>query len=316
MYSIRKKKINKKEYNYIETSFRLPDGKVKKLSKFIREPEKPYGDDVSQYFLKKEIESYQNYALSRYKIDTIFNEDVLKKAEEIRVKYRHLKRYFKDKAMKDLIDRFTINFTYESNAIEGNSLTLKEVTMLLLNDLSPKDKKLREIFETRNSRIVTEMLFRGELKITLNDILKIHSLLMKDTGINLGFKSFPNYIAMSDLKTVPPEKAESEIIKLVNWYHREKERCHPVLLASEFHGRFEMIHPFEDGNGRCGRILINAILVDNDYPPLIIRKSVRMAYYRALDAFDKGHKMKLERFILEKFVATFEKFFEVYVKYV
>ena len=89
----------------------------------------------------------------------------------------------------------------------------------------------------------------------------------------------------------------------------------PLKLAALFHGKFERIHLFEDGNGRVGRFLINVILTKNKYSPLIIRKSQRIAYLSALEAFDQGYTEKLERFLLEKFKATYKNFFEVYFKY-
>ena len=94
-----------------------------------------------------------------------------------------------------------------------------------------------------------------------------------------------------------------------------KNKIHPILLASEFHAKFEKIHPFEDGNGRLGRIIINLILLETGYPPLIIRKLSRQKYFSALDAYDKGHHDKFERFLLERIEETFEKFFRIYIKY-
>ena len=78
---------------------------------------------------------------------------------------------------------------------------------------------------------------------------------------------------------------------------------------------FEKVHPFEDGNGRVGRLIINIMLLSNGYPPLIIRKSQRIAYFAALEAFDNGHTGKLERFLVEKYKETYEKFFKMYIKY-
>jgi Fic family protein len=146
-------------------------------------------------------------------------------------------------------------------------------------------------------------------------MINIHSILVKDTEVPLGFKKLPNYLVMRNLKTTPPEKVEEEINNLTSWYEANKGKIHPLKLAAEFHARFESIHPFEDGNGRTGRILLNAILLEHNYPPLIIRKTARIAYFSSLEAFDKGHKDKLERFLLDKIKDTFEKFFKVYVKY-
>jgi|SRR3989344_2464616 len=315
MVSVRYKKINGKKYLYAEHSFRLPNGKIKKISKLVKKEGSENSKDTKDYFLKKQVESYQNYALKLYKTDSIFTREQIKKLELIKVEYQKLIKSFTKNQIKDILDRFTINFTYESNAIEGNSLTLKDVTLILGENVVPKNKDLREVYETRNTREAHELLFKNKIKINIKDIINIHSVLVKDTGVQSGFKKLPNYLVMRDLKTTPPEKVEEEISSLISWYGNNKDKIHPIKLVSEFHARFERIHPFEDGNGRTGRILVNAILLENNFPPLIIRKTARIVYFSSLEAFDKGHKDKLERFLLDKIKNTFEKFFKVYVKY-
>jgi Fic family protein len=315
MTSVVYKTINGKKYLYAEYSFRLPDGKIKKISKLIQKEEDKENKETKNYFLKKQIEFYQNYALKTYKADNILTEEQIKKLESIRIEYKKIMKSFTKNQIKDILDRFTVNFTYESNAIEGNSLTLKDVTLILGENVVPKNKDLREVYETRNTREAHELLFQGKIKINIKDIINTHSILVKDTGVQLGFKKIPNYLAMRNLKTTPPEKVEEEMNKLLSWYESNKDKIHPLKLASEFHARFESIHPFDDGNGRTGRIFLNAILLENNYPPLIIRKTTRIAYFSSLEAFDKGHKDKLERFLLDKIKDTFEKFFKIYVKY-
>lgn len=315
MVSVKYKTINGKKYLYAESSFRLPDGKIKKISKMIQKEEDKNSKESRDYFLKKQIEAYQDYALKAYKIDSILTKEQIKKLESIKVEYRKIIKSFTKNQIKDILDRFTVNFTYESNAIEGNSLTLKDVTLILGENVVPKNKDLREVYETRNTREAHELLFRNQIKINIKDIINIHSILVKDTGVELGFKKLPNYLIMRNLKTTAPEKVEEEMNKLISWYSTNRNKIHPLRLAAEFHAWFERIHPFEDGNGRTGRVLLNAILLEHNYPPLIIRKTARIAYFSSLEAFDKGYKSKLERFLLEKIKDTFEKFFKVYVKY-
>ncbi|MEK6913176.1 MAG: Fic family protein [Nanoarchaeota archaeon] len=315
MTSVVYKIINGKKYLYAEHSFRLPNGNIKKTSKLIQKEEDKNNKETKDYFLKKQIEAYQDYALRTYNTDNILTEEQIKKLESIRMEYRKIIKNFTKNQIKDILDRFTVNFTYESNAIEGNSLTLKDVTLILGENVVPKNKDLREVYETRNTREAYELLFKGKIKINIKDIINIHSILVKDTGVQLGFKKIPNYLAMRNLKTTPPEKVEKEMEILLSWYESNKNKIHPLKLASEFHARFESIHPFDDENGRTGRILLNAILLEHNYPPLIIRKTTRIAYFSSLEAFDKGHKDKLERFLLDKIKDTFEKFFKVYVKY-
>ena len=316
MVSLSYKSINGKKYLYAEHSFRLPNGKIKKVSKSIQKKEDKDSKPVKEYLLKKQIEFHQKYALETYKIDSVFTEEQVKKLESMKVEYGEIIKRFTEKQVKDILDRFTANFTYESNAIEGNSLTLKDVTLILSENIVPKNKDLREVYETRNTREAHELLFNRKIKINKGSITNLHSILVKDTGVQYGFKKIPNFIRERNLKTTSPEKAEEEIDKLINWYELNKDKKHPLRLAAEFHARFEGIHPFEDGNGRTGRVILNAILLDFDYPPLIVRKTSRIAYFLSLEAFDKGHKDKLERFLLEKIKKTFNNFFKVYVEYV
>lgn len=315
MVAVKTKEIKGKKYLYAEYSFRLPNGKIKKISKLIKNKEDQENGEVKGYFLKKEIEAHQKYALSKYKEDPVLTREKIAKIEAIKVEYKTLLKRLTKKQMKDILDRFTINFTYESNAIEGNSLTLKDVTFILAENIVPKGKDLREVYETRNTRVANELLFGNKIKITIKDIVKLHSILVKDTDVQQGFKRLPNILLMRNVETTPPEKVEEDMKKLIDWYEKVKKVEHPIRVAAEFHGRFERIHPFEDGNGRAGRVIVNAILLENKYPPLIIRKTMRRSYFSALEAYDKGYKPKLERFLLDKLESTFDSFFKIYVKY-
>jgi Fic family protein len=315
MVSIKIKKRNKKENLYAEYSFRMPNGNIKKLSKFVEKEEDANSPIIKDYFLRKEIEANQIYAEKKYISNNIFTKQKIAKIEAYRVEYKKIMNTLTKKQMNDILDRFTANFTYESNAIEGNSLTLKDVTMIFSENIVPKGKNLREVYEANNTREANELLFNNKLKIDIKDIIKLHSILVKETGVTIGFKNLPNFLLMRNVKTTPPENVEKEMQKLVDWYNISRKNVYPLKIAAEFHGRFEKIHPFEDGNGRVGRILINVILLENNYPPLIIRKTVRHSYFEALSAYDKNHKDKLERFLIEKFEDTFEKFFRIYVKY-
>ena len=100
------------------------------------------------------------------------------------MKYREIIKKLNKKQIGDILDRFTVNFTYESNAIEGNSLTLKDVTLILTEKMVPKGKDLREVYETKNTREAHDLLFNNKLKIEINSILKLHEVIVKDTGVN------------------------------------------------------------------------------------------------------------------------------------
>ena len=308
-----KSKIVKgKKYKYVVRSIRLPNGKVASLEKIYKgEGEKELEKELD----RKEKEYYIKYMLNNFKTDHILTREEFRKIEEIRVDYRKILKKISKTSLKDLLDRFTANFTYESNALEGNSLTLKDVAIVIFENASIKGKDLREIYETRNSRKVVEMIIKNKFSVSHKDIIKMHKMLMKDIEVDVGYKKFPNEIVGKNIKTTPPEKVYEEMDKLIKWHNSEKTKIHPLKLAVLFHGKFEKIHPFEDGNGRVGRFLINIVLINNKYPPLIIRKSQRLSYLSALEKFDNNHSDTLIRFILEKFKETYKKFFEVYIKY-
>ena len=311
------KTISGKRYKYLVKSIRLPDGTIKKISKLIKSnrPLSYLKRYYGEYFLEQEKRLNVKYILDKFKTNYIFTKEELEKIERIKVDYRHLIRRLSRAQLKDVFDRFTANFTYESNAIEGNSLTLKDVSIVIFENYIPRGKDLREVYETRNSRIVVDTILKKKVDITHKSIIKIHKILMKDIDVRTGYKKIPNIIIGSRIKTTPPEKVEEEMTKLIDWYNSNLDKIHPLELVTNFHGRFEKIHPFEDGNGRVGRFLINVILVNNGYPPLIIRKTVRKSYMSALSAFDFGYEDKLKRLLLEKYKETYKKFFEVYVRY-
>ena len=310
---IKEKVINKKKYKYLVKSIRLPNGQIKKIEKIHKgEPKK----EIEKILEEKEKKEYLRYMLKNFSTNSIFTEEEFEKIENIKLNYRKILKKITEAALKDLLDRFTANFTYESNALEGNSLTLKNVAIIMFENTTIKGKDLREIYETRNSRKVIEQIMQNKFSVCSEDIIKIHKLLVKDINIQTGYKKFPNEIIGRNIKTAPPEKVQKEMNNLINWYTKNKEKIHPLELAALFHGKLEQIHPFEDGNGRVGRFLINIILVNNKYPPLIIRKSQRISYLKALENFDHNHTDTLRRFMLEKFKETYKKFFDVYVKYV
>ena len=103
---------------------------------------------------------------------------------------------------------------------------------------------------------------------------------------------------------------------MLKWYRENQNKLYPLELAFKFHHRFERIHPFADGNGRVGRMMLNYILIKEGYYPIIIRKNHRQKYIKALQAADLQRYLPLIRFGLEKAKETYRKFFEVYYQYI
>ena len=315
MVHLKKKKIRGRYYLYAVKSIRLPDSRIKKLYKLVKKPSEAKSPELEAFFDEKEAEAFIGYSQKYNELPKLHDKDGLRKIERMRIEYRKILARLSSNQLKDLFDRFTVNFTYESNAIEGNSLTLKDVAIVIHENASIKGKSLREIYETRNSREVVDLILRKKFDIREKDIFKMHSMLVKDMEIPKGYKTVPNYIQGRQIVTTLPEKVAGEMKHLLNQYAKKKLQVHPLQLASWLHGCFEGIHPFEDGNGRVGRFLINVILVNAGYPPLIIRKTQRISYFNALEKFDNGRSMVLDGFLYERLKETHGKFFKVYIKY-
>lgn len=317
MVFVNSKMIHGKRRYYLERSIRLPSGKVKKFSVYVKEYNPRDKESLEKYAVllnKKVISGILDAVSGHYEKNSVFTKESIRKMEEMKLEYKDLLKKLTTKQYQDIIDRFTVNFTYESNAIEGNSLTLKDVTMILHENKAIKGKDLREVYETLNTRTAMEFLFYKKIRIKESDILKLHEILVKNTGVSLGYKKFPNFLLGRNVKTTAPENVAEEMQKLLFWYS-EKKPMHPLQKAALFHARFEKMHPFEDGNGRVGRILLNAILLEHNYPPLIIRKTQRIAYFHALGAADRGYYEPLCQFLVEKYKQTYQQFFEIYMKY-
>ncbi|MBI2144211.1 Fic family protein [Candidatus Woesearchaeota archaeon] len=318
MVFVSRKVIEGKARYYLEKSVRLSDGRVKKFSAYLKGYEPKSGlkglDSYEAALNAKARAEMLKHAADFYTKSGLFNAEAIKRLEEAKLAYNELRKKISRKQLQDVIDRFTINFTYESNAIEGNSLTLKDVAIVLQEKKAIEGKDLREIYEALNTREAMRLIFSNKLRITEHDTIKLHKILVQNTGVAFGYKKLPNFLLGRNIETTPPEKAEAEMRELVKWYH-ENEKMHPLERAAIFHGRFEGVHPFEDGNGRVGRLLINMMLMSHGYPPLIIRKTHRTAYLDCLEAFDKGYSDKLKRFLIDKYKTTYKKFFEVYARY-
>lgn len=315
------KKVKGKDYLYLEESLRVGD-KVRKLSKYLG----PKGK-VSKLMLREAEAEYETESLSlkaelSIKLHNInhyeypLNYEEAKKIEEMNLKYKEIMRKLHPKDLDDLNQRFIANYVFESNALEGNSLTLKNVAEIVFENRISTGKNLREIYDAKNSYNAFLYLQKIRTPLTHDFIIKLHAMLMKNIDSRLGYRSVPIMLIGKPLFNAPvPKKVHLMMEKLLSWYNAHEDKIHPLELAFKFHSKFEKIHPFCDGNGRGGRFLLNYILMRKGYFPIIIRKTTRNAYLKALEAADRGEWMVLMRFALKHYKETFRKFFEVYYEY-
>ncbi|MBR0085226.1 MAG: Fic family protein, partial [Lachnospiraceae bacterium] len=190
--------------------------------------------------------------------------------------------------VKQLRDEFLIEFTYDSNAIEGNTLTLKE-TAMVLEGLTIDQKPLKDHLEAvghRDAFLYIEEIAGKDIPISENVIKDIHSLVLMDRPEDRGrFRSIPVKIMGAHVQPVQPYLIEPKITELLAVNEERKAVMNPIERIARFHLEFEGIHPFIDGNGRTGRLILNLELIRSGYPPINVKFTDRRMYYEAFDAY-------------------------------
>jgi Fic family protein len=196
-------------------------------------------------------------------------------------------------ARKERLD-FAVEFTYDSNRMEGSRLSFRETADLIESNLSPPDKPLRDVEESRaHARLVTRLARRPE-PVDLPHLLRWHRELYAATKPSIAgrIRDFDVQIRRSRFSPPTSQEVRPALIELIRWVRRNEGTIHPVELAATFHCRFEQIHPFGDGNGPLGRIAMNVLLAQHDYPMLNIRFGKRRGYYRALERSRKENDLR------------------------
>ncbi|MEK6893704.1 MAG: Fic family protein [Nanoarchaeota archaeon] len=300
---LEKRKINNRIQYYLGHSFR-EGSKVHKIRKYL-------GADLSENVLKEREEKMKVLILeeiNRYKIikDPLFEKlsikeiNFVKRLEKnIPVKIKHLS--------ENEWTAFSELFTYNTNAIEGSELNSKEVKEVLNEDKWPKKSK-SDIAEAYGVNDALSFIRKTKEHISLELIKEIHKIVFKNSKDFAGQFRKPGeeVVVMGRMGNILHEGApQSRVVALLNelvcWYNQNKKVYPALILAAVVHNQFENIHPFRDGNGRVGRILLNNILIKHGLPPINIDFKNRGEYYASLQEYEKKHNLKptLELFVKE-----------------
>ncbi len=243
--------------------------------------------------------------------------EILEKVEQLKAELDSL-RPLDGEAEARIMQKFRLDWNYHSNNIEGNSLTYGETKALILFGITAQGKPLRDHFEiTGHNDAINWILdlVKGDSELTEVFIRGLHTLVLKESSykealtpdgkptrrlIEVGkYKTQPNHVITSTGETfyfATPEETPAKMQELVEWFREEKQKAYlnPILLSALFHYKFIRIHPFDDGNGRVARILMNFILMQFGYPPVIIKTEDKENYYRVLTLADAN---QMEPFI-------------------
>ena len=265
MRIIKRKKGNQ-HYFYLQNSFRS-NGKVVTKEIYLGKKIPKNLDKIKQ---RLEQENKKNLYKNLEKIKENFQRE-----------WKKVPGFIKEKELQEI----AIAFTYNTNAIEGSTITLPETRQIIKENIAP-NKDLRDIKETEaHYKVFLQVLNRKE-KISNELLLKWHKEIFGETKPEIAGK-FRDYLVRVG-NYIAPDWQEvkylvNNLIKFIN-----KSKLNSVELAALAHYRFESVHPFGDGNGRIGRLLMNHILWHNKYPMIIIEKKKRQAYYKALQKGEKG----------------------------
>jgi Fic family protein len=197
-----------------------------------------------------------------------------------------------------------IEWTYNSNSIEGNTLTLLETKMVLEDGMTIHGKSLREHFEALNHQEAIEhieKLVSAQSMLSATDIMDIHSLVLQKIEKEYAGRYRTFGVRVQGANFLPPNalKVSQLMDELLDWLNNEDIELHPLIKATIYHHRFVWIHPFIDGNGRTVRLTFNLNLMRDGFPPVIILRNDRKKYYDALNKADLGDYSKLVLLVLQ-----------------
>ena len=302
MVYIYKKVVGGKDYYYLRASERKGKKVVVKdiayLGSSISEVRKKldglshYKDKIRKAYKKIHLFLESNHYLEKVKELKLKKDEFLKdKTEEIEACKLHYNELFKkqDKlTQEDILKNFVIEFSFNTTSIEGNTINLEEARNLLQEGITPKGKTLREIYDLQNTEKIFFEVYNSKKKLSHDLIIEIHDKLMENIDLRKGYRNTDVRVIRSNFEATPAPYVKADMGILINWYEENENKLHPLALATIFHHKFEKIHPFRDGNGRTGRMIINFIMLSKGYPPMIIRKKSREEYLENLRTADKA----------------------------
>jgi len=296
MSFIEKQRHGKHFYYYLVKNFRTTPTKVRKLRVFLGR-EIPKHDELQKYFLgleKKAMEQYKTRWLPR---------ELVEKVDDLSASIIVFHKTPSEVLPKD----FLVRYTYNTNAIEGNRLTLRQTALVLSDKIAPQGVRTEDIIETFNS--VDAWNFVKSYKGRLNKafVCKVQYEVTKNTSCRIqgDYRDGEVRIMGSEHKPPKPEDVPKLLDELFVEFHTQKKILHPVELATLLHNKFVDIHPFTDGNGRSARLLMNWVLLKNKFPPVIIEVVNKEEYYNAIEVADGGDQKPFAVFISKQLLAQY-----------
>ena len=286
------KKLITKDIAYLGSSIDEVKSNLDKLSEYKEKIRKSY--KIINSFLES------NHFLEKAKRLKLKRDNFLKdRAEEVEACNLHHNKIF-DKldnlTKNEILKNYVIEFAYNTASIEGNTINLEEARNLLNEGITPRGKTLREVYDLQNTEKVFFYLLNIRLKNELGNslIIEIHDKLLENIDERKGYRTTDVRVVRSNFDASPGKYVRTDMDLLLKWYNKNENKLSPLVLAILFHHKFEKIHPFMDGNGRTGRMIMNFILLKKGLPPTIIHKKTRKEYLEAMRKADDADLWKTD----------------------
>ena len=227
------------------------------------------------------------------------------------------KRPLPSHIMQKIKDGLFVEWTYNSNSIEGNTLTLQETKIVLEQGMTVKGKSLREHFEATNHHEAIdflETLIKPKYILSEKDIIELQNIILTKIEKDYAGRYRTGGVRIVGANFTPPNalKVYDLMKDLVSWINENPLNLSDIALATVFHHRFVHIHPFSDGNGRTVRLAMNLLLMRKGFPPAIILKNDRKKYYAALNQANNGKYEKLTLLMIQALERSLDIYLSAY----
>ncbi|MFH0949022.1 MAG: Fic family protein [Candidatus Aenigmatarchaeota archaeon] len=289
---IEKRRVGKKTKYYLAYAFRA-DGKVRKLRVYL-------GKDESAIKQRSRAEQIIKERITAYKVISdpfrqALNTKEIEEMKSLEAKGKISVKHLSEDDWKTFIE----SFVYDTNAIEGSTVTFTEVRDILGKQKWPPEKEKWEISETYGLRDAVNHIRNTKDHLSLELMKELHKLTFRNSKPFAGeFRKPGQEVAVVDGqgKIIHRGAPSAMVVKLlkdiVSWYNKNKSKYPPIVLAAVVHNQFENIHPFADGNGRVGRLLLNNILLKHNKPPINIELKNHREYYAALREYENNGNIR------------------------
>jgi len=295
MVAIKKKIVKGQTYYYLEHSIR-EGKKVQKKEVYLGSKIPSDIEEIKKNFL-----------------DSIHRERWYKDVDKIKQSFSKEQKIMPKSVREKELKNFTTRFTYDTQRIEGSTLTRRETEDLLERGITPKSKPMSDVQEAEAHRDLFHKIVKSPKDLSLHEVLEWHWELFNKTDKEIAGKIRNYRVGIGGSKFVPPTPIDVNhmLTEFFQWYHKNKNKMHPVELAALAHLKFVTIHPLGNGNGRISRLVMNFILNRKKYPMFVVPYEGRNSYYNALE---RSQLRQEDRTFLQWFVKRYIKEYKKYLK--